>query len=82
MIDVPLTKGANMGKHLGGGAATIRQYLRAKLIDELHVAIAPVLLGSGEPFWNGLDFTKLGLRVTQSVGTDNATHVVLTLGKT
>jgi len=63
---------------LGGGAATIRQYLRAGLVDELHLAIAPVLLGSGEPLFADIDLPKLGYRCTEHVPSANATHVVLT----
>jgi dihydrofolate reductase len=63
---------------IGGGAATIRQYLEAGQIDELHVAIAPVLLGGGEPLLAGLDLPKLGYRCTRHVPTRLATHVVLT----
>jgi dihydrofolate reductase len=68
------------GKHvrLGGGVATIRQYLRARLIDELHVAFAPVLLGSGEALFADLDVPALGYAVTEHVATPAATHVVLT----
>ncbi len=63
---------------LGGGVATLRQYLRAGLIDEMHLAVAPVLLGSGEPFFAGIDVPKLGYRCTEHVPTAGATHVVLT----
>jgi dihydrofolate reductase len=63
---------------LGGGVATIRQYLHAGLIDEMHMAISPTLLGSGEPLLAGLDVPKLGYRCTRHVPTPNATHVVLT----
>jgi dihydrofolate reductase len=63
---------------LGGGVATIRDYLRAGLIDEMHLAIAPVLLGSGEPLLDGIDLTRLGYACTEHVPTANATHVVLT----
>lgn len=63
---------------VGGGASTIRQYLDARLIDELHVAIAPVLLGSGEHLFHDLDLTALGYRCTTHVPTAAATHVVLT----
>jgi dihydrofolate reductase len=63
---------------LGGGVATIREYLRAGAIDEMHLAIAPVLLGSGENLFAGLDLSKLGFRCTENVPTANATHVVLT----
>lgn len=63
---------------LGGGAATIRQYLRARLVDELHFAIAPVVLGSGENLFAGLDLVSLGYRRAEHVATANATHIVLT----
>ena len=62
---------------LGGGVATIRQYLRAGLIDEMHMAISPVLLGAGEHLLADIDLPKLGYRVAQHVPTANATHVVL-----
>lgn len=62
---------------LGGGAATIRQYLEARLVDEMHLAIAPVLLGSGEPLVAGLDLPALGYAVTEHVVSPNATHVVV-----
>ncbi|HEV2751877.1 MAG TPA: dihydrofolate reductase family protein [Gemmatimonadales bacterium] len=63
---------------LGGGVSTIRQYLEARLIDELHVAVAPVLLGSGEHLFHDLDLTALGYRCTTHVPTAAATHFVLT----
>jgi dihydrofolate reductase len=63
---------------IGGGVATIRQYLEAGLIDALHVAIAPRLLGSGEHLLYGLDLTALGYECTTHVPTAAATHVVLT----
>ena len=63
---------------LGGGVATIRAYLRAGLIDEMHLAIAPVLLGSGEHLLGGIDLVKLGYACSEHVPTANATHVVLT----
>jgi dihydrofolate reductase len=62
---------------IGGGAATVRQYLQAGLIDELHLAIAPVLLGSGEAPFAGLDLVALGYRCVEHVATEKATHVVL-----
>lgn len=62
---------------LGGGVATIRQYLRAGLVDELHIAISPVLLGSGESLFAGIDMPSLGYRCVEHVATPNATHVVL-----
>jgi dihydrofolate reductase len=63
---------------LGGGVATIRQYLQARLIDEMHLAMSPTLLGAGEPLFAGLDLPKLGYRCSSHVPTPNATHVVLT----
>src|SRR5262245_47117929 len=62
---------------LGGGVATIRQYLRARLIDEMHLAISPTLLGSGVHLLAGLDLPKLGYRCSEHVPTEKATHVVL-----
>ena len=65
---------------LVGGVATIRQYLRAGLIDEMHFAVAPILLGSGEHLLDGIDTPKLGYQCTEHAATANATHVVLTKG--
>ena len=63
---------------LGGGVATIRQYLRAALIDELHLAVSPVLLGSGEHLLNGIDLPALGYECVESVPGVRATaHVTL-----
>jgi dihydrofolate reductase len=62
---------------LGGGVATIRQYLRAGLVDEMHLAIVPVIVGSGEALFAGLDVASLGYQCTEHVSTSNATHVVL-----
>ena len=63
---------------LGGGVATIRQYVEAGLVDEMHLAIAPVLLGTGESLLTGIDLVRLGYRVSEHVATQKATHVVLT----
>jgi dihydrofolate reductase len=63
---------------LGGGVATIREYLRAGLIDELHLAIAPTLLGSGEHLLNGIDMVALGYQCSAYVPTENAAHVFFT----
>lgn len=62
---------------IGGGSNTIQQYLRAGLIDELHLAIAPVLLGTGERLFAGLDMRASGYECIQSVGSEKATHIVL-----
>jgi dihydrofolate reductase len=72
--------GAAQGRdvRLGGGVATIQQYLRAGLVDEMHLAIAPALLGSGECLLAGIDLPSLGYHCTEHVATPNAMHVVLT----
>jgi dihydrofolate reductase len=63
---------------LGGGTATIRQYLQAGLIDQLHIAISPAVLGNGESLFAGLDLLKLGYKCTEHVTSPAAMHVVLT----
>ncbi|MBS2016353.1 MAG: dihydrofolate reductase [Deltaproteobacteria bacterium] len=63
---------------VGGGAATIRQYLVAGLIDEIHLAISPVILGRGEHLMSGIDLVALGYRVAEHLATKHATHLVLT----
>lgn len=66
-----------MDVRLGGGVATIQQYLRAGLVNELHLAFAPVLLGSGESLFSGINMRSLGYQCVEHVATDKATHVVL-----
>jgi dihydrofolate reductase len=63
---------------LGGGTDTIRQYLSAGLIDELNLTISPMLLGSGEHLFGGIDAPSLGYRCTERVLSENAMHVTLT----
>jgi dihydrofolate reductase len=63
---------------LGGGVATIQQYLRARMVDEMHLAISPTLLGAGEPLFANIDLPGLGYHCTEHVATPNAMHVVLT----
>jgi dihydrofolate reductase len=63
---------------LGGGVATVRQYLAAGLVDEVHFAVAPALLGRGEHVFYGIDTVSLGYRCTERASSDLATHVVLT----
>lgn len=63
---------------VGGGVSAIQQYLRQRLIDELHIAIAPVVLGSGERLFDGTDLKALGYACTRHVATPLATHVILT----
>ena len=62
---------------LGGGVETIRQYLRARLVDEMHLAISPVVLGSGEHLLAGLDLLALGYQVAEHATSEAAMHVVL-----
>ena len=62
---------------VGGGVATVRDYLRAGLVDEMHLALSPALLGSGEALLLGLDLPGLGFAVTEQVATPHAMHVVL-----
>jgi dihydrofolate reductase len=62
---------------VGGGVSTVRQYLQARLIDDLHLALRPVLLGAGEHLWRDLDLRALGYACTRVVPGDRATHVYL-----
>jgi dihydrofolate reductase len=62
---------------LGGGVSTVRQYLQAGLIDELHLAVRPVVLGSGEALFHGLDLRALGYEVGRHVTGERALHVFL-----
>jgi dihydrofolate reductase len=62
---------------LGGGVSTLRQYLTASLIDEMHLVVSPVLLGSGEPLFAGLDLPRLGYRCARHVAGVRATHLVV-----
>jgi len=62
---------------IGGGVDTVRQYLRAGLVDEMHLAIGPAVLGRGEALFAGLDLRALGFRVVERATTEAATHVVL-----
>jgi dihydrofolate reductase len=66
---------------LGGGVATIRQYLRAALVDEMHLAVSPVLLGRGEKLLEGIDLVGLGFSCQKSVAGEGATHYVIAQGR-
>lgn len=81
-IHAALTRARQAAKgqdiRVGGGTATIRQYLQAGLIDEMHLAISPIVLGRGENLFAGLDLRQLGYHCTEHVPTAAATHVVLT----
>ena len=79
-IDAALAQAreAAQGKdvRLGGGVSVIQQYLRQRLIDEMHIAISPVLLGAGERLFEGVDMRALGYECVQFVASEKATHVV------
>ena len=62
---------------IGGGAASIRQYLQARLIDEMHLAISPTLLGNGEPLFGSIDLSALGYRVKEHASTEAAMHLLV-----
>ena len=62
---------------IGGGVSTVRQYLRAGVIDTLHFAVSPTILGQGEAVFEGIDLRAMGYRVTEHVPTEKATHIVL-----
>jgi dihydrofolate reductase len=62
---------------IGGGVETIRQYLQARLIDDLHLSMGPVLLGRGEPLFAGLDLRALGYECEQTIAGERTTHVLL-----
>ena len=71
------TAAGGLDVRVGGGASTIRQYLRAGLIDELHLAVRPVLLGAGEQLFTGLDLRSLGYECARHVAGERAMHVFL-----
>jgi dihydrofolate reductase len=74
-IDLARAAGGGRDVRIGGGAATVREYLQAGLIDEMHLAVSPVLLGRGEALFAGLDLAALGYAITRSVAGERATHV-------
>jgi dihydrofolate reductase len=73
-------KEAAKGKdiRIGGGASTVRQYLSAGLVDEMHLVISPTLLGQGEHLFGGIDTVKLGFKCVERAASDRGLHVVLT----
>lgn len=62
---------------VGGGVETVREYLNARLIDEVHLAVRPVLLGTGEHLFKGMDLRSLGYECAESITGERATHVIL-----
>ena len=62
---------------IGGGVATLRQFLAARLIDEMHLALRPVLLGSGEHLWQGLDMHALGYECVDRIPGERAVHLFI-----
>jgi dihydrofolate reductase len=62
---------------IGGGVATVRQFLQAGLIDEMHLAVRPVFLGAGENLWQGLDMRALGYEIAETIQGERATHVMV-----
>jgi dihydrofolate reductase len=67
----------NKDVRIGGGVATLRQFLKAGLIDEMHLALVPVLMGKGENLFSGIDLPELGFKCVERVPSEHATHVVL-----
>jgi dihydrofolate reductase len=62
---------------IGGGVSTIQQFLRAGVIDEMHLVVSPVLVGAGEKFFGNLDLVKMGFRVTRHAMSERVMHVVM-----
>ncbi|MGO9240772.1 MAG: dihydrofolate reductase family protein [Bryobacteraceae bacterium] len=75
-----LAREAAQGKdiRIGGGVSVVRQYLSAGEIDEMHLAVSPVLLGEGEPLLSGINLPKLGFHSVKTVSGESATHVLIT----
>jgi dihydrofolate reductase len=73
-----MAKAGAKGKdvRLGGGAKTIRQYLSLKLVDEMHIALSPTLLGSGESLLHDINLPGLGYECVEFVSSDKAAHIV------
>lgn len=79
-LDRAMDAARGLDVRVGGGVATVRQYVMAGLVDELHIAVAPTLLGAGEHLLGGIDMPSLGYLVADHVATEAATHVVLKKG--
>jgi len=72
-------KAAAKGKdvRINGGVSTVKQYLKAGLIDEMHLVMSPVFLGAGENLFSGIDLAKLGFKCVENVAGANCTHLIL-----
>jgi dihydrofolate reductase len=76
-IDLAKKAAGNKDIKIGGGVSTVRQYLKAGLVDSLHIASVPVLLGQGEAMFEGIDLHALGFSVAERKTSEYATHLVL-----
>jgi dihydrofolate reductase len=63
---------------IGGGASTIRQFLQAGYINEMHLVFSPIFLGSGEHLFSGIDMSALGFNQVQKINGEKATHIIVT----
>lgn len=77
-LDMAMASADGKDVRIGGGVNTIRQYLGAGLVDEMHVAVSPTLLGAGEHLLGGLDLPAVGFKQVEYVATAKAAHYVLT----
>lgn len=77
-LDQARAAAGDLDVKIGGGVATVRQYLEIGAVDEMHLAMSPVVLGRGEALFVGLDLSALGYAVTRSAAGERATHLVLT----
>ena len=76
-LDQARSAAGDLDVKIGGGVSTIRQYLQADLIDEMHLVFSPTMLGSGEALFEGIDLRTLGFTIGEHVSTELATHVVM-----
>jgi len=76
-LDQAKAAAGNRDVRIGGGVSTVRQFLQAGLVDEVHVAVRPVFLGRGEQLWQGLDMPALGYETAEVVQGERATHVLV-----
>jgi dihydrofolate reductase len=76
-LDQARTAAKGRDVRIGGGVSTVRQYLEAGLVDEMHLAVSPVLLGSGENLMSGLDLWSLGYECAEAIAGERATHMIV-----